>query len=185
MIDNIKKYIKELQGVDPQSTLEILRVASDLNRDEKNIIYIYLHPKPLLHMELPSIIKAGRGKHIEGFRKEKLEEILILLRAYRTTQYHRYILHLLHSFIQNSRSVYVEDDGPDCQCGLCGKKLHLQKKWTSLCEATPKFGEQYRKEFLAFSSSQSSQRVCINCILQLRALHRLLEGIEGPGYLRP
>ena len=85
-LDLVKKYIEILSGKEESRVISALRGLPDLNRNEKNLIYTYLFPKPLLHMELPSVIMSDRGKHTEGHLVEDFEETLILLRAYRTLQ---------------------------------------------------------------------------------------------------
>ena len=186
-LDLVKKYIEILSGKEESRVMSALRGLPDLDRDEKNLIYTYLFPKPLLHMELPSVIMSDRGKHTEGHLSENFEETLILLRAYRTLQYRKFMLHLLHSFIEgDNEKVYVEEAVPGREgytCGICKKQLYDYRYWKSLCEKNPKFGEQERKEYLAFASTQSSQHICIDCMVQLQFLHKILLALEGPTYL--
>lgn len=184
-LELVKQYIEVLRDKDEKKVLGSLKYLSDLTRDEKNLIYTYLFPKPLLHLELPKVIIEGRGRHTEGYLSENFEETLLLLRAYRTLQYKKYILHLLHSFIEDEKKIFVEEmkDPSGHTCGLCKKVIYDYDYWKSLCDKNPAFGEQERKEYLAYGSTQSSQHICINCMIQLRNLHSILSVIEGPNYL--
>ena len=184
-MSKLRDYILQYGQYSVDQLFSILNNSTDLTRDGKNIIYIYLNPKPIAHMELPGIITSNRGNHQEGYLTENLGEILILLRAYRSSQYSRFILHLLHSYVQNSNGIYVENDPEfdNCNCGLCGKLIHNYPVWEELCNLNPSFKEQERKEYLAYGNNQSTQHLCLNCMIQLNALDRLLKNLEGSGYL--
>lgn len=180
---NFKEAIIQLTGKASKEVIENLTFRTDLSNQEKTIVYTYLCPEPLSDRELPNVLLAGRGNHKEGFLSENFGEIMSLLRAYRSPQYNRFILHLLHSYVQNQSSIYIVNEQDNANCSVCGKPLYAHDVWSKKCAENPSFGEQDRKEYLEYASSQSTLRICLNCALQLAGLHRLLTIVEGPGYL--
>lgn len=178
-----KKYVDILQGKDENKVIGSLKYLDDLTRNEKNLIYTYLFPKPLLHMELPKVILGERGRHSEGFLEKHFDEVLILVRAYRGLQYKKFMQHLLHSFIEDQKKIFVEEAVGEHSCAICKKTLYDFSYWKNLCDKNPAYGEQERKEFLAYGSVQSSLHMCLDCMVQLRALHEILQVLEGPYYL--
>ena len=183
----LKNYIDSFKGEGENQVLESLRNKEDLRPFEKNLIYVYLFPKPIMHMELPGIIinnrKACSGNEC-GYLEANDRETLILLRAYNTLQYKKFMIHLLHSFVEDEELIFIENDQNDYKCACCGKPIYGYNKWKSICDNNPAFGEQNRREYLAYGSSQSNLCMCLDCMVQLQNLNRILEGIEGKNYLR-
>lgn len=185
-LENAVKYLAVLEGKPEEQVMRALRgLGSELTPEEKNLIYVYLFPQPLLDREIiPKIQTYRKEKKSErGFLEANLGETLILLGAYRGRQYGKYIKHLLHSFIESSDKMYVLDGQGICSCGLCDKPLWEHTAWLNECDKNPSFGEQNRREFLAYGCPGSSQTLCTNCLIQLRNLHELLIVIEGRNYL--
>lgn len=182
-LDCIKKYIEVLKGKDEGRVIEALSGLNDIDRIAKNTVYTYLFPRPIQHMELPKLIMEGRGADTSGYLTSNDPETLILLRAYNTRQYGKYMRHLLHSFIQNTGSIFIENSPGVYECGSCGKKIYDYGSWKNICDNNPDFGEQNRREYLAYGSSQSSIHVCLDCMIQLQNLNNILEAIEGSNYL--
>ena len=179
------KYLETLEGKNEEAVLAALKGIKDLGRDQKNLIYVYLFPKPLLDMELVGKIQEYRKRigSERGFLQPNIGETLLLLEAYRGRQYGKYIKHLLHSFIESSDKLYVIDGQGTCTCGICNKPLWEHTAWLSECNKNPNFGEQNRREFLAYGCSGSSKTLCTNCLIQLRYLHEILSEVEGKNYL--
>ncbi len=186
-LDYVRKYIEVLKGKEEKRVLSALKTLDELSPIDKNAIYTYLFPKPIMDMELPKIIMNGRktnGGSDRGYLEPNDLETLILLRAYNTRQYKKFILHLLHSFVQDEKGIYVEDSQDEFKCGACGKLLYGFTTWKILCDKNPSFGEQERREYLAYGSSQSSQHICLDCMIQLQNLNKILEAVEGKHYLK-
>ena len=184
-----RKYIEILKGKDEKTVIGALKNIDELTPYQKNIIYTCLFPKPVSHMELPALIKETREALgcPRGSLQPSEEETLILLRAYmdKTKQYRRFILHLLHSYVQHEEGIYISQvNDDDLVCGCCGKPLYGYPRWKSRCDKNPAFGEQDSKEYLAYGSNQSNQVICINCMIQLKNLDTLLKRLEGPDYLK-
>lgn len=186
-MENVRRFIEVLKGKEEKKVLGALKTLDELKPVEKNLIYTYLFPKPIMDRELPGIIINGRkssGCPERGSLVPNDLETLILLRAFQTRQYKKYMLHLLHSFVQDESGIYVEENQDEFRCGTCGKTLYGFTTWKILCDKNPAFGEQDRREYLAYGSRQSSQHICLDCLIQLQNLNRILEGIEGKHYLR-
>lgn len=182
MINEIKFYIEYLKGKDVSEVLRVLKTSTDIGVNEKNLIYLYLFPRPLLDMELPGRImdERGPGKEV-GSLVPDLRETAILLEAYQTEQYRRFMKHLLHSYLDPENIFPILGNG-QTECGLCKKRLFEKDSWDSICKANPGNKEIGRKEYLAFGSTGSNVNLCLDCIVQLKALGDLLNVIE-PGYL--
>lgn len=179
----IREILQELRGKNQQEVYDLLKDNQDLDSWHKNLLWTYLFPEPIGHYELPKIIIPGRGNHPEGSLDENQNEILTLVRAYSGRQYKRFILHLLHSFIEKPGAVFVQDEEGQCECAICGKKIYYHRDWEKHCSENPAFGEQYRKEYLAFSSEETELGICLDCLVQLQGLHKVLMELEGPNYL--
>lgn len=179
-------YINILKGKSEKEVLSSLKgLGNELTPFEKNLIYVYLFPKPLKDRELITVLQDYRKQN--GNERGSLEkdenEVLILLRAYRTSQYRRYMKHLLIAYVKNEDKVMVIDGQEREICGVCGKPLYQHKFWEIQCSKVPGYGEQDRKEYLALGTLESSQCMCLDCLTQLKYLNELLTDIEGPNYL--
>lgn len=181
----MKEIIRQLLGnhIYPEEGINLLKDNTSLTPFQKNCVWTYCYPVNIGDYELPGLIQTERGPYKEGWLKPKEDEILLLLRAYSCKQYEGYMKHLLWSFTRNPESVLVpsyKEEGEDLKCGVCGKSLYPWNEWEEKCNQSPAFKEKERREYLAFGSSLSSQCVCLNCQIQMKALWDLIQemGIE-------
>ena len=176
-----KFYIDKLKNCEVHEAINLLRVEPDLSIEEKNLIYLYLFPRPLLDKQLPERVQANRGNQYQGYLQPNLGEVGLFIEAYRTEQYKRFMKHLFHSFIDPMQLFPIAGNG-QCECALCGKNLYENEAWSEMCLRFPQSGEQNKKEYLAFGSKNSNINLCLDCIVQLKEASIILEEIE-PGYL--
>lgn len=185
-MNNLKDYIEDLKKMgDTHEVIESLRV-SPLSIQEKNLVYLYLFPRPLLDKELPGRIQEARlssGNNGNGYLVPNTLEVSLIIEAYRTEQYRRFIKHLLHTFT-NPQNIHPVSGNEQCKCGLCDKGLYEFEAWKSECSKfkNSPHPEEKRKEFLAFGGTGSNISLCLDCIIQLQEVNRTIELIE-PGYL--
>lgn len=185
-LKKVTQYLELLEGKSEETVLQSLRgVGPELGSDDKNLIYTYLFPQPLLDREIIPKIQEYRKRSlsVRGFLRPNFGEVMILLGAYRGRQYGKYMRHLLHSFIESSEKLYVVEGTGTCTCGLCNKPLWEHEAWLGECAKDMSFGEQDRREYLAYGCPGSSQTLCVDCLIQLRTLHEILSVIEGKNYL--
>ena len=164
----------------PDETKEFLAKINQLSREDKNLIYLYLFPRTLLDRELPNRIQAYKEKKMTAdFSLDKTEAAL-LIEAYRTPQYHRFMLHLYHSFgnkmpdCNSELKIYPLDYNVDeDECPICGKKV------VGINELDKAFNNE---NFIAYTTKTTSVSLCKDCVIQLLYSGQLLEEIE-PGYL--
>ena len=191
MTTDLSVYIKSLREVnDTHQVIESLRTSS-LSIPEKNLVYLYLYPRPLLDKELPGRIQENRRRlqgGETGWLVPEISEVALLIEAYRTQQYKRFIKHLLHTFTGHGVEGNINPVQGYAQetCGLCGKRLFEWGAWNSEVDKfknTPSFPERDKKEYLAFGGKGSNISLCLDCIVQLQEVNRILETIE-PGYLK-
>lgn len=175
MEENKLKLIDSLKDCSSDFILNSLRLNNQLTSDEKNLIYLYLKPRPLLDMELPNRIQASRGDKILGFLEPNLKETTLIIEAYRCEQYNRYIKHLMYSFLDPS-IIHPVIGNNVCSCGICKKDIYEQTVWENTISDP-------RKEKLAFRSDNTSISLCLNCLVQLKYSADILNKIE-PGFLR-
>ena len=97
-MNSLKFYIDRLKDCTVHEAVGLLKVDQELSIEEKNLIYLYLFPRPLLDRQLPERVQSYRGKQSQGFLQPNLGEIGLLVEAYRTEQYKRFMKHLFHSF---------------------------------------------------------------------------------------
>ena len=170
---NIKKQIKELTGIDKNIVISVLSSNKTLTPEEKNAIFIYLFPIKLLDKDLPGKINS---------EKEEDSKVIMLLGAYRTEQYGRYIKHLLHSFL-DPKDIYPLLGRHITNCCICDKNIYHTEIWKEECSKFPKLKEKEKKECLSYGSKKSSLEICLNCLIRLKKLDNLLSVIEGKDYL--
>jgi hypothetical protein len=174
----MKETIELLKDKTREEVINYLAPLEKFTPYQKNIIYVYLFPEPLKHMELLEVVPRSRGENKKGWLVPTESEILNLLRAYRTAQYKRFILHLLHSYIENAEGTYVvQEKDPEAECVICGKKLYGYDIWKNFSSEDP------GREYLYYLNDQTELGMCIDCMVQLKALNDLLETIEGKDYL--
>lgn len=186
MKENLKDYTDYLiiGGIDKEKALELLKKDSKLTREEKNLIYTYCYPRNLLDRELPiRFSNYLKSQNSSGFKQVDLGSVSLIVEAYRTPQYNRFIKHLMHSFIEHSDKIAPVIGKETDECPICGKQLYENDLWLDLINKSklPKL-ELDNKEFLAFGSSDSGIIMCKNCLIQLMAANEVLENLE-PGYL--
>lgn len=186
-MESLKNYIEKLKELkDAHKVIESLKQSS-LDIQQKNLIYLYLFPRPLLDKELPIRIQEARrssGNNGCGYLEENMYEVSLIIEAYRTEQYKRFIKHLLHTFTVPENIHPVNGFG-QCNCAICGKNIYEFGSWTSECSKykTIRHPEETRKEYLAFGGKGSTVNLCLDCIVQLQEVNKILESIE-PGYLK-
>lgn len=181
-IELVKKYIELLSSKNKTEIIEYLKNNTTLSTDEKNAIYAYIFSIPLLDMELPSKIQKERGKFYKGWLNPVDKELVILIGAYRSKQYGKFIRHLLHSFM-NPKDVYPIEGRYKDKCCICGKELYNFDIWKEECNKFPELKEYENKEFLTFGSKSSTVCLCLDCLVQLKSLNEILKVLEGDDYL--
>lgn len=181
-LELVKRFIELLSGKDKTEVIEYLGNNKTLSEVEKNAVYVYIFSIPLLDMELPSKIQKERGRDSKGWLVPMDKEIVILIGAYRSKQYGKFIRHLLHAFMNPSEVYPVEGRHTD-SCSICGKKTYGYNVWEEQCKKFPSSDELNKKEHLSFGSKTSSIILCLDCIIQLKALDEALKIIEGIDYL--
>lgn len=174
------ELIKELKGNTPDVILNILKNNNQLIADEKNLIYLYLNPRPLLDMELPKRIQNSRTNenNIVGSLTPNLKEATLIIEAYRSEQYNRYIKHLMYSFLLDPEKIHPVIGEGHSNCGICYKEIHEQSYWNENIS-----NHDVNREYLAFRSDNSNIMLCLDCLIQLKYAHDILEKIE-PGFLK-
>lgn len=166
-LELIKNYVDRLSLSTRDELVETLGKDNVLSRNEKNAVYLWLFPLLLKDRELPEKMKEVIGP--SELMKPRDEEIVMLIGAYKSAQYGNFIRHLLHAFTDSSLVFpYCGETTEDC-C-ICGKHL--------ICH-----GSAHTRENLSYGSSESSVKLCLNCIIQLQALHQVLQFMEGEDYL--
>lgn len=185
-MERIKHYIDLLSKKRPKKdqVLKYLAEAAELDDERRNLIYFYFFPRNLLDMELPSRLMTYRGENNKnGYLEPNLVETGLLLEAYRTPQYNRYMRHLLHSYHDPSLVFPLAGHGKG-ECGLCKKGVWQQDEWENILNQYPEQAEEReKKEFLAYGTDSSKICLCLPCLIQLATLHKLLQTIEGDEYL--
>lgn len=157
-----------------EKVISCLSSSKKLNRAEKNIIFVYLYPRNLLDRELISRIIKYRGDNILGSLTPDLGEVTLLIEAYRTSQYSRYLKHLFHSFTVDNSNVFPIDGTEKRECGICGKKIVEYVEWNN---------NNLSKEYLAYGSENTGISLCLDCLIQLKTTHNILSEIEGNKFL--
>lgn len=157
---------------------ELIYSSNKIGDLEKLLIHSYCYPRKIGDYELPKIISEYRETHgidPKGLLIKNPEEACILVEAYRSLQYGRFMRHLMHAFIEKPELISsVEGEGSD-ECAICGKTVYY-------------FGSKDKEgdpedETLAFMSKDSSVCLCKNCLLQLAYSFELIGQIEGKDFL--
>lgn len=178
----IKDLIYLLINKSEKEAIDYLKSNNSLSSDEKNLIYFYLFPRPLLDKELSSRIMKYRGdSNLSGYLTPNLIETGLIMEAFRTKQYERYIKHLIYSFT-NSNKVFPLLGDDKCECGLCGKTIYKKDLWDKLVNEHNSIDEKNNREYLAFGSEDSNITLCLDCLVQLNNASAYLEFID-PYYL--
>jgi hypothetical protein len=179
MVD-YKKHIDYLldEHVSKEDSIAYLKAQSDLNNEDRLLIYSYCYPRHLLDRELPKHIqhfRSTQGNNGMGWLKPNYREASILVEAYRGIQYGRFMRHLMHSFLEDPEKLgSCSGEGED-NCPLCGKKVYYVGSWNESTDP--------EAETLAIISSDSSVCLCKDCMVQLAESFNMIEKIEGKGFL--
>ncbi|MBP3732263.1 MAG: hypothetical protein J6I84_03370 [Bacilli bacterium] len=175
----LKTYTDYLlkSGVTPDEGYKLLMADKKLDPDQKKLIYSYCYPRKILDRELPKYVMHERDlQHQMGWLTPNHTESCILVEAFRSSQYGRFMRHLMFAFLDPSKINACEGTGEDF-CPICGKKVYMFDSWQSINDP--------EQERLALISNESSVTLCKDCLVQLVNANSLLEEIEGPDYLHP
>lgn len=170
-LDIIKRAIPYYSKFDSKE--EVMKSLKEVNlgTDEKNFIWTYLYPEPLLDYELPSVVQAYLHKNPGiNLLNPDFGFNLIMVRAIQTPQYKRFMRFLLHSFIEKPDQVFPVDGEGSCSCPICGKTIYRYQD----CQGN--------RDILAYGSDQTELCLDLGCLAQLGYLHGTMEKIT-PGYL--
>lgn len=119
--------------------------------------------------QLTMDIQGHRGVDFLGTPSLDPEEVGILMKAFRSPQYKRFILHLLHSYTDPSK-IHPLDGDSSCNCSICGNTLFQYRKWT--CNDIQ----------LALASTESQLPICKNCLMQLNYTKEILKNLGQIDY---
>lgn len=171
----IINYIKKLKGQDSDAVLNALNSATDLSVDEKNLVYLYLFPRPLMDKELQSRILSVR-KDPKGSAKISPIETTLIIEASQTEQYNRFIKHLFYSF-KDPNNIFPIEGSNIGNCCLCGKEVYEEILWKSFSK---QYGDEEitNKVFQAYGSVESDLPICLPCLLNLRHAIQIMEEID-------
>ena len=181
MAENLKVFTDYLlkNGVNVEKGIELIKGSQKINGREKLLVYSYCYPRKIGDYELPSIIanyRKTRGVDLKGSLIKDAEEACILVEAYRSLQYGRFMRHLMHAFIEKPETISsVAGEGED-KCPICGKPVYYIGSHDKNMDSSD--------ETLAFMSSESSVCMCKDCLLQLAYSAELISMIEGPDFLK-
>lgn len=181
MAENLKVFTDYLlkNGIDQNKGTELIKGSQKINGREKLLVYSYCYPRKIGDYELPSIIanyRKTRGVDLKGSLIKDAEEACILVEAYRSLQYGRFMRHLMHAFIEKPETISsVAGEGED-KCPICGKPVYYVGSHDKSMDP--------EDETLAFMSSESSVCMCKDCLLQLAYSAELISMIEGPDFLK-
>ena len=113
--------------------------------------------------------------NMKGLLSKNPEEACILVEAYRSLQYGRFMRHLMHAFIEKPETISsVVGEGED-KCPICGKPVFYVGSQDK--------NKDPNDETLAFISSESSVCMCKACLVQLAYSAELISMIEGSDFL--
>ena len=152
-LKGLKPYINYLidEKIPVDQGRDLIDSCTKLSQLDKNFIYLYCYPRPLLDRELPN-----RVNNTDDFEKK----VLLLVEACRTEQYGRYMKHLFHAFLDDNGEETIkitEDIGEEDFCPLCGKKLENNN---------------------TFGSKESTSMICDDCLKALIITRNIMEIID-------
>lgn len=181
---DLKPFVDYLlnNNISKEKALEIIKNSNKLSDDEKNLVYVFCYPRPLLDYELPSRVQAYRTKKnfpMVGHIEPHLGEAALIVEAGRTPQYTRFIKHLIHAFSDPTKLAPLDGD-EDCDCPICGKTTFQNNKWQNLIKEGKLIDNN--REYLAFGSTESSVTMCMDCLVQLMTAIDYLENMD-PNYM--
>lgn len=186
MAINVKEYVDYLiaNKIGKEEGGSLIGSCSKLSREEKNLIYAYVYPRVLGDRELPSRVQAFRaasGIPLLGTLQPSTSEATLIVEAFRTEQYGKFIRHLIHAFSDPTKVFPLEGRETD-DCCICGKMLYEKDVWDDMIRKNPGTVEEINREYLSFGSTESDVVLCSDCLVQLIHATELLEGID-PDFL--
>lgn len=167
----IKEYIDELSGATSDRVIDVMLFADELTGHEKRLIYRYLCPRPLGDYELIKRVAE------EVKQEDTLVEIIV--EAYRTEQYNKYLIHLFTSFCDPKLIYPVKGFGTG-NCGICNRELSEIDKWHQESD-TEELNNKYN---MCWGSTNSSIVLCKKCIIALQIAKKILSHLEDKKYLK-
>jgi hypothetical protein len=180
MVEGLSVFTDYLlkKGIDQEKGKELIMGSQKIGDIDKLLVYSYCYPRKIGDYELPSIIMNYRKSHgidIKGLLSVNPEEACILVEAYKSLQYGRFMRHLMHAFIEKPETISsVAGEGED-KCPICGKPVLYVESHDRRVDPND--------ESLAFISSESSVCMCKDCLVQLAYSAELISKIEGPDFL--
>lgn len=177
-LESIKICIDQMRGKNKEDVKRFLESSDQFDNPSKNIIFTELFPPIISDMELPGLIHQNRKTNFRGWLTPEESEVAILYSAFKSEQYQRFILHLLHSFTSDKK-VYPVGGRYKSKCAICDKILYNYDVWYEECLRFPKLEEKEKKEFLSFGSKTSDLNLCLDCIVQLKVLKTLIKGLHS------
>jgi hypothetical protein len=181
MAESLKVFTDYLlkNGIDQERGKELISSSQKIGDIEKLLVYSYCYPRKIGDYELPKIItdyRKTRDIDPKGLLTKNPEEACILVQAYRSLQYGRFMRHLMHAFIEKPETISsVAGEGED-KCPICGKQVYYVESQNKSIDTND--------ETLAFMSSESSVCMCKDCLLQLAYSVEMISQIEGPDFLK-
>lgn len=188
MEDNnlVLEYLQKIKAahLTKEAAINFLTPEKRLTSDSKNLIISYCFPRPLGDYELPSrvsnyrnsmgINQAGSLQPIDG-------EVILLIEAGQTTQYGRFIKHIMHAFCDPELLINITGNNKS-SCCICGKQTCNLDLWKSIVDAIPGIPEETHKEWLTFGSKESEVTMCLDCIVQLVKAKEIMDFIDPSFY---
>lgn len=179
---DLREFSKYLlsNNISQEDAVLILQKSEKLSSPEKLLVYSYCYPRHIGDYELPQHIQDYRKKQGNsgiGWLTENHGEACILVEAYRSLQYGRFMRHLMHAFLNPDLLSSCSGLG-DTQCPICGKTLYYHESWENL-------GYDTEQQELAIMSAESSVCLCKDCLTQLILAHNLITCFEGEDFLVP
>jgi hypothetical protein len=175
VIKKLKAAINACSGKNSHEIIEYLRFEPDLDDSEKNLVFTWFTSHILQDGDLPRRLQEYRSmkNKYAGFLEPELGEISILLGAYQSPQYKRYLKHMLMAY-NDAKAIYPVQGNRENECGICKKAIYNYNNWENRCKSNPELGEQERKEYLEFASPTTNVSICLDCLMQLKGLHEFL-----------
>lgn len=179
----LKKLLENLKGKTQEEIINELMNNNEIGVGVKNLVYFYLFPRKLLDRELPGRIREYRSWYNSptGFLIPDIGESGLLIEAYKTQQYNRFMRHLFYSFSNPDLVHPISGMGTD-KCCLCDREISQYDLWNSIYKSQPREIEEKRN--LSFGSDDSGLTICLPCLIQLLNAKEILESFE-PGFLSP
>ena len=185
--ERIRLAIEGLRGKSPEQAYNYLvNNCYGMPREEMSIAYTLgtYQPQIFLDGDLKKFLEEHRAKigRPRGSLIEDLDEVSLIIKAYLSPQYRRYIKHMMISFVTPEAKIFPVEGKDIEECGICHKPLYQFSEWQGICNANPRFGEQDRKEYLSIGSESSNNSICSDCLVQLKSAYEILEYLN-PGFL--